>query len=55
MDICSRDLKAYVEDITIFFSGEVSLTDVIQYIRLCQTILQIIPKCQKYLNNMRKF
>ena len=39
MDICSRDLKAYVEDMTIFFGDEVSLTDRIQYIRLCQTIL----------------
>ena len=41
MDICSRDLKAYVEDMTIFFSDEVSLTDRdrIQYILLFQTIL----------------
>ena len=43
MDICFRDLKAYAEDITIFFSDEVSLTDTSDFVKLFQVKLDVRP------------
>ena len=34
MDICSRDLKAYVLTAMIYFSDEVSLTDTSDFVKL---------------------
>ena len=43
MDICSRDLKAYVLTATIFFSDEVSLTDTSDFVKLFQVKLDVRP------------